>query len=135
MDSLTPEQRSDRMGRVRAKDTKPEMIVRRLAHSLGYRYRLHSRTLPGHPDMIFSSRRKVVFIHGCFWHRHDEKCPLTRMPKSRLEVWKPKFERNICRDAENEMKLRGLGWDFLVVWECELRALGRLAARLTSFLG
>lgn len=81
MDTLTTEARSERMGRVRGKDTKPELVVRRLVHALGYRYRLHSRILPGKPDIVFPGRRKIIFVHGCFWHRHDEKYPLTRMPK------------------------------------------------------
>lgn len=135
MDSLTPEERTERMGRVRAQDTKPEMIVRRLVHSLGYRYRLHGRGLPGHPDLVFKGRRKVVFVHGCFWHRHGESCPLTRTPKSRLDFWLPKFDQNVRRDAESQARLRALGWDFLVVWECELRDNEALATRLQNFLG
>jgi DNA mismatch endonuclease (patch repair protein) len=123
------------MGRVRNKDTKPEMVVRRLVHSLGYRYRLHSRTLPGHPDMVFPGRRKVIFIHGCFWHWHSRACPLTRMPKSRLEFWAPKFEATRRRDAEHQAELAELGWEFLVIWECELRGLSVLAARIPLFLG
>lgn len=99
-DTLSPQERSERMGRVRNKDTKPEMVVRRLTHSLGYRYRLHGRKLPGRPDMVFAGRKKVIFVHGCFWHRHDEQnCPLTRWPKSRLEFWVPKLEKNKQRDS------------------------------------
>ncbi len=135
MDTLTPDERSKRMGRVRAKDTKPEMVVRRLVHSLGYRYRLHSRTLPGHPDMVFAGRRKVIFIHGCFWHRHHEECPLTRTPKSRLEFWRAKFDQNVRRDGECQAGLRELGWSFLVIWECELRDKDALAKRINEFLG
>jgi len=135
VDSLTSEERSARMGRVRAKDTKPEMAVRRLVHSLGYRYRLHSRTLPGHPDLVFPARRKVVFVHGCFWHRHAETCPLTRTPKSRLEFWLPKFDQNVARDLAIQAQLDVLGWSHLVVWECQLRDRGTLQARLKDFLG
>jgi DNA mismatch endonuclease, patch repair protein len=135
MDTLTPEERSERMGLVRNRDTKPELVVRRLVYSLGYRYRLHSRTLPGHPDMVFAGRRKVIFIHGCFWHRHGPSCPLTRMPKSKLDFWEPKFEANMRRDAANQAKLRDMGWDYIVVWECELSGLDALADRITRFLG
>ncbi len=110
MDTLTPEQRSERMSRVRNKDTKPEMRVRRLVHALGYRYRLHDSRLPGRPDLVFKSRHKVIFVHGCFWHRHD-RCELCRMPKSRLQFWKPKLKANRERDLftqENGMRV-GLG--------------------------
>ncbi len=122
------------MARVRSQDTKPEMIVRRLAHALGYRFRLHRRDLPGSPDLIFPSRRKVVFVHGCFWHRHSG-CRLTTTPKTRTEFWVSKFARNIERDAEVERQLRVQGWDVLTVWECETRKPDRLAETLGSFLG
>ena len=114
MDTLTPEQRSERMGRVRNKDTKPELEVRRLVHSLGYRYRLHSGKLPGRPDLVFVSRRKVIFVHGCFWHR-QQGCPQCRLPKSRLRFWKPKLIASRERDEANQEKLNLLGWDFLIV--------------------
>lgn len=126
------------MGRVRNKDTKPELVVRRLTHSMGYRYRLHSGKLPGRPDMVFAGRRKVILVHGCFWHRHREvtgdACPLTRTPKSRLDFWGPKFEANKERDERNQGKLREAGWDYLVVWECQLRDIDALAGRIRSFL-
>lgn len=134
MDTLTKAERSERMARVRGKDTKPEWIVRRLVHSLGFRYRLHHKKLPGHPDLTFASRRKVLFVHGCFWHRH-EGCSLARMPKSRLKFWGDKLEANRRRDIHNEAKLRELGWDPLVVWECELRDKKSLVNRITQFLG
>lgn len=120
MDTLTIQQRSERMGRVRNKDTKPELVIRKLIHGLGYRYRLHSRKLPGRPDLVFAARKKVIFVHGCFWHRHGEACVLTRWPKSRLEFWRPKLQANHRRDGENQRTLATLGWRFLVVWECEL---------------
>lgn len=134
-DSLTPEERSKRMGLVRSTDTKPEMVVRRLVHSLGYRYRLHDRTLPGKPDLVFKRRRKVIFIHGCFWHRHGEGCALTRMPKSRQEFWSKKLTGNEERDRRNEAALSALGWDYLIIWECQLRDRDEIARRVRDFLG
>jgi len=134
MDTLLTNERSERMSRVRGKDTKPEMVVRRLVHSLGYRYRLHDRSLPGNPDLVFGKRRKVIFVHGCYWHRH-EGCPLCRLPKSRLDFWQPKLEGNKQRDEENQARLRELGWDFRITWECELTNRDELTHRLRSFLG
>ncbi|MEO8497316.1 MAG: very short patch repair endonuclease [Planctomycetota bacterium] len=134
MDTLTPQQRSERMSRVRNKDTKPEMRVRRLVHALGYRYRLHVSRLPGRPDLVFRSRRKAIFVHGCFWHRH-EGCALCRMPKSRLRFWRPKLKANRERDLANQDELAELGWNFMIVWECELGELDALASRIRSFLG
>ncbi|MBN2022016.1 MAG: DNA mismatch endonuclease Vsr [Pirellulales bacterium] len=133
MDTLSPVQRSERMARVRCKDTKPEIAVRRLVHSLGYRYRLHSSRLPGCPDLVFSSRRKVIFVHGCFWHRHSG-CRNCRLPKSRLEFWRPKLEANRRRDRRNRDRLRRLGWGVLVVWECELANVERLTVGIRRFL-
>jgi DNA mismatch endonuclease (patch repair protein) len=122
------------MSRVRNKDTKPEMRVRRLVHALGYRYRLHAGSLPGRPDLVFNSRRKVIFVHGCFWHRH-EGCPLCRLPKSRLRFWKPKLKANRERDLKNQKKIAEMGWDCLVIWECELRDQDALTSRIKTFLG
>ncbi|HZZ80575.1 MAG TPA: very short patch repair endonuclease [Gemmataceae bacterium] len=133
MDTLTPKQRSERMSRVRNKDTKPEMRVRQLVHALGYRYRLHVAGLPGRPDLVFRSQSKVIFVHGCFWHRH-EGCPLCRMPKSRLRFWKPKLNANRERDAANQAKLIAMGWQYMIVWECDLRDMNRLTSRIKSFL-
>mgnify|MGYP003602984324 CR=1 FL=1 len=132
-DGLTPEERSRLMSRIRGKDTKPEMLVRRLAWSLGVRYRLHRRDLPGCPDMVFATRRKVIFIHGCFWHRH-EGCHANRIPKSHVEFWTDKLEKNRLRDMDNQAKLREMGWDVLVVWECETKDQDALRARIKSFL-
>jgi DNA mismatch endonuclease (patch repair protein) len=132
-DGLTPEERSRLMSRIRGKDTKPEMIVRRLAWSLGVRYRLHRRDLPGCPDMVFAIRRKVIFIHGCFWHRH-EGCQANRIPKSHVEFWTDKLEKNRLRDMDNQAKLRAMGWDALVVWECETKDRDALRSRIKSFL-
>lgn len=136
MDTLTPEQRSERMSRVRGRDTKPEMLVRRLAHRMGYRYRLHRRDLPGAPDLVFPSRMKVIFVHGCFWHWHpDWKCPLARLPKSKLDFWGPKLETNRERDGRNLALLAQLGWDDLVIWECQMKNQEHLKARIRDFLG
>lgn len=134
-DTLTPSERSERMSRVRGKHTKPEMTVRRLVHGLGYRYRLHAKKLPGKPDMAFASRRKVIFVHGCFWHRHnDSNCKLSRLPKSRLDFWLPKLEANAVRDKQREAETAAGGWDVMVIWECQLSDLSSLAERIRSFL-
>lgn len=133
MDTLTREQRSERMSRVRARNTGPELAVRQALHARGYRYRLHDKRLPGKPDLVFSSRRKVIFVHGCFWHRHSG-CSLARLPKSRLDFWQTKLEGNKHRDARHLEQLRELGWSVLVVWECELRDMPTLVARLEAFL-
>jgi DNA mismatch endonuclease (patch repair protein) len=134
-DTLTRMERSERMSRVRNRDTKPEMVVRRLLHRLGFRYRLHDKLLPGAPDLVFKSRRKVIFIHGCFWHRHsDPRCKLARMPKSKLEFWEPKLEGNRRRDLKNQSELEAMGWQYLIVWECELGHREQLENKLLEFL-
>lgn len=125
--------RSALMSRVRAKDTKPELIVRGLAHGLGYRFRLHRRDLPGTPDLVFPKLRKVIFVHGCFWHRH-RGCSRTTTPKTRAAYWKDKFRQNIKRDAAKETMLRSIGWDVLVVWECETFDPDSLTSRIAAFL-
>ena len=119
MDTLSPEQRSFTMSRVRGKDTSPEIQVRKLIYRLGYRYRLQGRDLPGNPDLVFRVRKKVIFIHGCFWHGHDCRAGNNR-PRSHQSYWLPKLERNRARDSSNQVKLRDLGWDFLILWECQL---------------
>ena len=120
-DTLTPAERSERMSRVKGRDTGPEWAVRRLVHGLGYRYRLHRKDLPGCPDLVFPSRRKVIFVHGCFWHRHpDPACKFARLPKSRLEFWVPKLERNRARDLHSQALLIDMGWRIMIVWECEV---------------
>lgn len=134
MDTLTPRQRSERMSRVRGTNTKPELAVRRLVHSLGYRYRLHDKALPGKPDLVFRKRKKVIYVHGCFWHRHAN-CKLARIPKSRHDFWLPKLEGNASRDARNIRRLEEMGWDALVLWECEVRHLADHAERIIEFLG
>jgi DNA mismatch endonuclease, patch repair protein len=132
-DFLTPEQRSERMRRVRAKDTKLELTVRRLVHAMGFRYRLHSRTLPGHPDLVFAGRRKVIFVHGCFWHLH-ESCRQYRLPRNRQEFWIPKLEETRRRDSDNQRKLRELGWSVLIVWECGVKHRDELVLNIRDFL-
>lgn len=133
-DTLSPTERSQRMARVRAKDTKPEMFVRRIVHAAGYRYKLHDANLPGKPDLVFGRRRKVIFIHGCFWHSHGA-CSLARIPKSNLDFWINKLQRNKARDEENIKKLHELGWEVLVLWECELRSSDVLVMKIANYLG
>lgn len=135
-DSLTPEQRSERMGLIKGQDTSPELRVRRALYRLGFRYRLQARELPGRPDIVFRKRKIAIFIHGCFWHRHpDPKCKLARLPKSRLDFWLPKLEGNRKRDLEVQAQLRALGWSVLVVWECESRYADVLESNLLNELG
>ncbi len=135
MDTLTPVERGKRMSLIRSKNTKPEMRVRKLVHAMGYRYRLHGKDLPGKPDMVFKSRRKVIFVHGCFWHRHpDPNCKLARLPKSRKEFWGPKLSGNRERDERANQALQQAGWDVLVVWECESANLEQLENTLRAFL-
>jgi DNA mismatch endonuclease (patch repair protein) len=134
MDSITPARRSANMSRIRSKDTKPEMLIRRLLHGLGYRYRLHRRDLPGAPDLVFSSRKKVILVHGCFWHQH-KGCIDGRLPKSREDYWLPKLLRNVERDRLNITKLRRGGWHVLKLWECDILKDKSLQQRLTDFLG
>ena len=121
------------MARVRAKDTRPEMHVRKLIFALGYRYRLHAKDLPGHPDIVFRKLGKVIFIHGCFWHRHSS-CALARLPKSRLDFWIPKLEGNRKRDEKNRRALQREGWNVLTIWECQLKNSKRLGERIRRFL-
>jgi DNA mismatch endonuclease, patch repair protein len=132
-DIFTPEKRSEVMSRIRGSDTRPEMVVRRMAHAMGYRFRLHRRDLPGTPDLVFPGRRKVVFVHGCFWHRH-EGCRNASRPKSRVEFWQAKFRANVDRDRRALAGLAELGWDVLVIWECETKEPDTVARRLRDFL-
>lgn len=132
-DVLTQAERRFCMSQIRGKHTKPEMIVRRLAHSLGYRYRLHDRNLPGSPDLVFPSRRQVIFVHGCFWHRH--RCKLGRpMPASRRNFWAMKLLKNKQRDRAARRKLCRADWEVLVVWECQTKDLEKLSKKLATFL-
>ncbi|RXF75605.1 very short patch repair endonuclease [Hansschlegelia zhihuaiae] len=130
---MTDPARSAVMRAVKGRDTGPEMKVRRAAHALGYRFRLHRRDLPGSPDLVFPSRSKIVFVHGCFWHGHD--CPRgARAPKANADYWRAKIARNVARDARVRGELAELGWETLTIWECELKAAGSLDARLSAFL-
>ena len=119
-DTLTQQERSERMSRIRGKDSASEMRLRRMIHGMGFRYRLHVKTLPGTPDLVFPARKAVIFMHGCFWHRHQD-CRLARMPKSRVAYWREKLEANKRRDDENVRRLNELGWRVLVVWECQIK--------------
>jgi DNA mismatch endonuclease (patch repair protein) len=133
MDNLTPSQRSERMRLVRSSDTKPEVLLRRLVWSLGYRYRKNRSDLIGNPDLAFISRKRAIFLHGCFWHRHQ--CPAgTRKPKSRIDFWATKFERNVRRDAAVMKQLKSAGWRALVIWECQLTNTSRVERRVQRFL-
>ncbi|MFV0662366.1 very short patch repair endonuclease [Denitromonas sp.] len=122
-----PLTRSENMSRIRGRDTKPELIVRRAFWASGLRYRLHDRRLPGHPDLVFAGPRTVVFVHGCFWHCH-EGCSNFRIPKTRSEWWAAKLARNKVRDAEVRADLEAAGWQVIVIWECEVEDQERLAA-------
>ncbi|MGH9486665.1 MAG: very short patch repair endonuclease [Terriglobales bacterium] len=133
MDTLTPEQRSVRMARIRSKGTRPEWFVRRLVFSLGYRYRLHRRELPGSPDLVFANRRRVIFVHGCFWHLHAA-CRLARIPKTKKRFWVAKLTANRRRDLRDRRALTRGGWKTLVVWECQLRSRQRLERKIVRFL-
>lgn len=133
MDTISPEERSRVMSRVKSRDTRPEMIVRRLLHGMGYRYRLHVAGLPGRPDLVFRSRKKVIFVHGCFWHRHAN-CRLTTTPSQNREFWLRKFEENVRRDQRNIERLRELGWHVSIVWQCETKNSDELARRLRNEL-
>lgn len=133
VDRLTPERRSRLMSKVRSRDTKPELLVRSLVHRHGYRFRLHRRDLPGSPDLVFSSRRAIIFVHGCFWHRHPG-CRKATVPGTRREFWRKKFARNVKRDKIVRETLEQDGWRVLTVWECETRDVEKLGRRITYFL-
>ncbi len=132
-DVFTEEKRSWIMSRVKNRDTRPEMLVRSVVHRLGFRFRLHDRDLPGHPDIILPRHRKIIFVHGCFWHSHPQ-CPRAKRPDDNRDFWEQKLSRNVERDASNQKKLSEIGWDVLVVWECETKDAARLLRKLESFL-
>ena len=133
MDHLTADARSVLMARIGGKDTKPELVVRRIANAMEYRFRLHRRDLPGTPDLVFQGRRKVIFVHGCFWHRHPG-CPKTTTPRTRRAFWEAKFAANVARDARTETAVLDAGWRFLVVWECQTACAAYVERTLATFL-
>lgn len=130
-DHVTPRKRSDIMSRIRGKNTTPELIVRKLVYSLGYRYRLHGKNLPGKPDLVFAGRQKVIFVHGCFWHFHN--CKKGKLPKSNIEYWQPKLEENRRRDSRNYDALTDLNWKYLVIWQCQLKDMDSVKDTISSF--
>ena len=135
MDTISPERRSENMRRIRGKDTKPELTVRAALFGMGYRYRLHSEKLPGKPDLVFPKRRKVIFVHGCFWHNHSHiHCKIARFPKSNSGYWADKLRRNVERDAVRRAELRRLGWKVLVIWECQTKSIQKQLGRIRRFL-
>lgn len=131
-DRVSKEKRSEIMKRIRGKDTTPELIVRKLVYSLGYRYRLHGKNLPGKPDLVFAGRKKVIFVHGCFWHCHN--CKKGKPPKSNLDYWLPKLKENRRRDISNQKLITSTGWEFLVIWQCQTRDIATLKKTIVAFL-
>lgn len=135
MDFMKPETRSALMARIRSKNTKPEMLVRRLVHGMGLRYRLHRKDLPGTPDIVLPKWKAVIFVNGCFWHQHpSDTCKASAVPESRREYWVPKLARTVARDADNIAAIEAQGWRVLVLWECELRDERALKERIETFL-
>lgn len=134
VDHVDSAKRSLIMAAVHSKHTKPEVVVRKIVYGLGYRYRLHAKNLPGRPDLVFPGKRKAIFVHGCFWHRHTG-CRYATSPKTRVQFWESKFQTNVDRDRRNVSDLESLGWKVLTVWQCELKKLGTLTERLNEFLG
>lgn len=132
MDNRTPAKRREIMATVRTKNTGPELIVRKLLSSRGFRYRLHRKDLPGCPDIVFPASKRVLLVHGCFWHGH--RCAKGRLPKARLSYWKPKIEKNVKRDEKNAMRLIELGWKVMTVWQCELKDMQAVAKKIELFL-
>ena len=133
MDVHTPEQRSFNMSHIKSRDTKPELLVRRLLHHMGYRFRLHRRDLPGSPDVVLPRYKVLIYVHGCFWHRHGG-CRFATTPANNAEKWQKKFQENMLRDQKNRKDSLQLGWLPIVVWECETRDLELLASRLDTLL-
>lgn len=133
MKTLDAQRHSERMSRVRSRDTTPEVAVRRCAHRLGYRFRLHVKNLPGKPDLVFASRRRAIFVNGCFWHRHVG-CRRASMPVSNVPFWEKRFAVNVARDQRVQAELEAGGWSVLVIWECQSRSNDQLTAILQNFL-
>jgi DNA mismatch endonuclease (patch repair protein) len=133
VDHVDQAKRSLIMAAVHSKNTKPELVVRKLVFGMGYRYRLHSAKLPGKPDLVFPGRHKVIFVHGCFWHRH-KGCRYATSPKTRVDFWEAKFGANVARDKRTNRELKELGWSVLTVWQCQLKEPEKLARKLDDFL-
>ena len=133
MDTFHPQKRRDIMRRVRSKDTIPEKVIRALLHKEGFRFRIHRTDLPGKPDIILPKYKTVIFVHGCFWHRH-ENCKRASTPSSRLEYWLPKFQKTIIRDIQNIIKLEERGWKVIVIWECEIKDIINIREKLRQTL-
>jgi len=133
VDHLTPEKRSWNMSRIKSGNTKPEMIVRSVLHRMGYRFILHRKDLPGKPDIVLPKYKTVIFVHGCYWHRH-EGCKYAYNPKSRIDFWQKKFKSNVERDKKNRMELEKLGWNVKVIWECETKEIEVLQRTIASCL-
>lgn len=137
MDTISRKRRSENMRRIKSKGTKPELVVRRFVHSLGFRFRLHPESLPGKPDIVLSKLKKIIEVRGCFWHQHGLRlCNDSHIPSSRIEYWRPKLSRNVKRDKRNLALLRKLGWEVLILWECEVMAPSSraFAIRVKRFL-
>lgn len=135
MDKITAERRSENMRRIRGKNTNPELIVRHIIYHMGYRYRLGGCNLPGRPDLVFKNRHKVIFVHGCFWHQHDKlDCKEKHIPKSNLDYWLPKLDKNKRRFADTVQKLQKMGWEQMVIWECQLKELEKITNDIQSYL-
>ena len=132
-DHLTPEKRSWNMGRIKAKNTKPELLLRSALHRAGYRFRIHVKTLPGTPDIVLPKYRTVIFVHGCFWHRHPN-CKKATMPKTRTVFWQTKFDRNIANDKRHKKELNALEWKVITVWECELKDVDQAVEQIQKQL-
>lgn len=132
-DHLSPERRSRNMAAIHSGDTKPEMTVRRMVFAMGYRYRLHCSELPGKPDLVFPSKKKVIFVHGCFWHCHN-RCNRSNIPKTHSAYWRAKLDGNVQRDKRNHRRLKEMGWKVFTVWECQLKDPERLVGRVNAFL-
>ncbi len=132
-DILSKEKRSWNMSRIKGKDTKPELLVRSLLHRMGYRFRLHRKDLPGKPDIVLPKYNTVIFVHGCFWHRHKD-CKYAYNPKSRASFWQNKFKENIERDNKKQAELKKIGWEVIVIWECDLRKVEELKMKIKKEL-
>jgi len=133
MDIITPERRSWNMSRIKGKNTKPEIIVRSLLFKLGYRFRLHYKKLPGKPDIVIPKYKTIIFVHGCFWHRHTG-CQYAYSPKSRVDFWENKFNENINRDKKKKKELEDLGWKVIVLWECETKNTNILQEKISKII-